>query len=63
MLVLTRREHETVFMHTSDGVIKVEVLRSGHQVKLGITAPGNVAIVRNEITVDGKPLTRRRTSR
>ncbi|MDB4584624.1 carbon storage regulator CsrA [Draconibacterium sp.] len=47
MLILTRKQNESVII---DGDIKVTVLSDKHgQVKLGIDAPENVEIWREEI--------------
>jgi len=47
MLVLTRRRDESIII---DGRITVRVLKiSGGQVRLGIEAPRDVAVVRTEV--------------
>jgi len=50
MLVLTRRDGETILLRLSNSE-KIEVsLISAGPCRLGITAPADVAIVRNELT-------------
>jgi len=50
MLVLTRNKNESIIIHTLDGIIEVSVNQvKGGQVKLGITAPAEVLIMRKEI--------------
>ena len=50
MLVLTRRYGETILLRLPNGdEIEVRVI-SGGPCKLGITAPAEVEIVRNELT-------------
>lgn len=63
MLVLERKDGQRIFIHTSDGLIEVSVHRPDHgRVKLGITAPDNVAICREEIApFDGSSKSRRKT--
>ena len=48
MLILTRRIGESLII--GDGEVKIAVLGvRGHQVRLGVTAPRNVAVHRDEI--------------
>lgn len=56
MLVLTRREGETINLYIGDQVIAVRVLdgSSRGQVRIGIDAPSNVKIVREEIDARDK---------
>jgi len=50
MLVLTRREGETVIVETSDGPITVSVENiNGQQIRVGFEAPRSVGIVRGEL--------------
>lgn len=49
MLVLTRKQTETVVLQTSDGPITITVIQSGHKVKLGIDAPRSVPVARGEL--------------
>lgn len=50
MLKLTRNINQSIFLHTSDGIIEVTVCDvSGCQVRLGFDAPQTVNIVRSEI--------------
>ena len=50
MLVLSRKSSETI--HVGDNIV-IHVLKvRGAQVKLGIEAPGDVTILRSELTVD-----------
>jgi len=50
MLTLTRKTNESILIHTLDGIIEVSVNQvRGGQVKLGITAPAEVLIMRKEI--------------
>lgn len=57
MLKLTRNISQSVFLHTSDGVIEVTICSvDGCQVRLGFDAPQSVNIVRSEIEVDSSKL-------
>lgn len=50
MLILTRRVNERIVIDTSDGQIVVAPLGvSGSQIKIGVDAPRNVAVNREEI--------------
>jgi carbon storage regulator CsrA len=51
MLVLTRKEGETINLYVGDQVIAVCVLdgSSRGKVRIGIDAPANVKVVREEI--------------
>ncbi len=50
MLVLERRSGQTIILNTSDGIVEVVVTQSqAGRVKLGITAPMSVSIVRKEL--------------
>lgn len=50
MLTLTRKENESILIHTLDGIIEVSVTKiKGSQVRLGITAPADTLIMRKEI--------------
>jgi carbon storage regulator len=50
MLVLTRREGDTVILETSDGPIEVSIAGiNGSQIRVGFKAPKSVKIVRGEI--------------
>ena len=52
MLVLSRKLNETIVI---DGQIKIEVLKvKGNTIKLGITAPDDVKILRGELAPFGK---------
>ena len=47
MLVVTRRRHESILIR---GDIRIEVISTrGHQVRLGIAAPADVAVDRREV--------------
>ncbi len=48
MLVLSRRESERIRL--GDGIVVTVVRISGDRVRLGIEAPENVAVVRDELT-------------
>ena len=53
MLTLTRRPDESIIIHTANGPIEVVVTQiKGNQVRLGITAPPEVSIVREELERD-----------
>lgn len=53
MLVLSRRVHESIMIGDD---IEVTVVRiEGNQVRLGITAPRHVAVVRTEIAGRSDP--------
>jgi len=48
MLVLSRKKNQTVLI---DGQIEIEVLKiKGNTVRLGITAPNNVKVLRGELS-------------
>lgn len=50
MLVLTRRENDSIILETSDGPIEVKLTAiDGAQVRIGIRAPKSVSIVRGEL--------------
>ena len=50
MLVLTRREDDSVILETSDGLIEVTVENiDGQQVRVGFEAPKSVKILRGEL--------------
>lgn len=50
MLVLTRREGDTVILETSDGPIEVSIAEiNGSQIRVGFKAPKSVDIVRGEL--------------
>ena len=50
MLVLTRREGDTVIHETSDGPIEVSIAEiNGSQVRVGLKAPKSVKIARGEL--------------
>lgn len=50
MLILTRRVGETLMAEIAEGLIEVTVIGvKGNQVRLGITAPKEVAVNREEI--------------
>lgn len=50
MLVLTRRIGETLVIHDDIEVTILDI--KGHQVRIGIKAPRDVAIVRTELLED-----------
>ncbi len=57
MLVLTRKKNESILI---DGEISISVIEvRGNRVKLGITAPDHVRVVRTEIVQRPEPLNRR----
>ena len=50
MLVLSRRTNQKIVLNTTDGPIKLTVVRiGGGQVRLGIEAPAEVHVVRSEL--------------
>jgi len=50
MLLLTRRQDQQILLNTPGGLIEIDVKRiTGNQVRLGVTAPDNVHIVRSEL--------------
>ncbi len=52
MLVLSRKKNETIVI---DGQIKIEVLQvKGNTIRLGITAPQDVRVLRGELAPFGK---------
>jgi carbon storage regulator len=57
MLVLRRKPGEALVLN---GVIKIHVLGvEGERVKLGIDAPPDVIVVREELIVEGVPFVRK----
>jgi carbon storage regulator len=54
MLILTRREGESIILSIpgSDQQIEVRVMETGSQVKLGIDAPREVVVLRKELSDD-----------
>ena len=61
MLVLTRKQDETIVI---DGRIKVKVIRiRGKTVRIGITAPAEIAIRRSELSVLAGPVAKEPNSR
>lgn len=52
MLILTRRSNERIFI--GDNVVLVVLGIENNRVKLGIEAPSDVAILREEIVSDSK---------
>ena len=54
MLILTRRQGESVLISIpdSDEQIEVRVMQSGTQVSLGIAAPKNIVILREELLME-----------
>ena len=53
MLVLSRNVEESLSFETSDGTINLIVLSArGNKVKLGLSAPAKVKILRSEIVKD-----------
>lgn len=52
MLVLSRRKGEVIRVYTTDGIIEIQVCENtDHHTKLGITAPRNVTILREELDI------------
>jgi carbon storage regulator len=51
MLVLSRRESERIKL--GDSIVVTVVRVSGDRVRLGIEAPSNVVVLREEIASDG----------
>lgn len=51
MLVITRKEGESIILNTVDGDVRVAIksIGSGGQVKLSIDAPGTVEVLREEL--------------
>jgi len=52
MLVLSRRESERIRL--GDSIVLTVVRVSGDRVRLGIEAPSNVVVLREEIASDGQ---------
>jgi len=53
MLVLSRKKNEQVSI--ADGLIKIRVLQvNGNRVQLGIEAPSDIRILREEVPPDAK---------
>ncbi len=46
MLVLSRKQGETILI---DGGIEITVVKTGNSVRLGISAPPNVGVLRGEL--------------
>jgi len=50
MLILSRREGESVILETSEGPISVAITNvDGNQIKMGLDAPESVKILREEL--------------
>lgn len=49
MLVLSRKRNESIVL---DGNIRITILQCGQQVRLGITAPKDVSIRREELVIE-----------
>jgi carbon storage regulator len=50
MLVLTRKTHEDVVIQLGNTMVRVRVLNAGNgRVRLGVEAPSNVAVHREEV--------------
>jgi carbon storage regulator len=49
MLVIKRREGESVIVRIGDKEVKIVVIEIGNQVKLGFQAPPEIAIHREEV--------------
>lgn len=54
MLILSRRQDESIIIETSDGLIEVKVCdirddNEGRRVKVGIEAPKHITVNRREI--------------
>lgn len=49
MLALTRKHMEGITLKTSDGDIKVYLVRHEKRTKLLVDAPGRVQVLRNEL--------------
>jgi carbon storage regulator len=52
MLVLTRKENEKI--RIGDDIV-ITVVRTGDRVRLGIEAPGNMVVLRDELTKKEEP--------
>ncbi len=57
MLVLSRKRNESLVLYTSDGEVRVTLCDiRGSQVRLGVTAPPTVRVLRQELVDDdGRP--------
>ena len=53
-LILRRRDGEAVVLKTSDGDVKISVEVDGRAVKLAISAPPEVKILREELLKRGE---------
>lgn len=50
MLVLERKQGQSIFINTSDGLIEVHISsHQGQRIKVGIDAPASVIILREEL--------------
>lgn len=59
MLILSRKAGESILLHLRDGRtvdVKVVEIPTKQRVRLGIAAPSDVVVVRNELEQDGKEL-------
>ncbi len=54
MLVLSRRERERIRL--GDSIVVTVVRLSGDRVRLGIEAPADVLVLRDELDADGSPV-------
>ena len=58
MLVLTRNNQETICIEHPDGIVKVKILGvDGSSVKVGVTAPRSVQVLREELLSKSKVTT------
>jgi carbon storage regulator len=53
MLILSRRESERVYL--GDDIVLTIVRVSGDKVRIGVEAPANVKILRNELDAASQP--------
>lgn len=50
MLCLSRRENETINLHTSDGLVEITVSKiRGNQARVNVKAPKSISIARSEV--------------
>lgn len=59
MLILSRKVGESILLHLGDGRsidVRLVEIPTKHRVRLGITAPSEVVVVRNELEGDGQEL-------
>jgi len=53
MLILAREEGQALVIHDGEDTIVVRVWREGRRIKVGVTAPDHIKILREELEPEG----------